>query len=103
MNDDMQCPFKLHVAFSGCDICRALVSRRTSPDMARPTTSVACKVLTRNVQTAIAPNGTICNSGHDAISRFCQYLGASRDRSAYSIQALSQAGEAADCYWPDSM
>lgn len=33
MNGDMHCPFKLHVRFSGYDICRALVSSGELPQI----------------------------------------------------------------------
>jgi hypothetical protein len=91
-------------------LCLSCVGQQwtTSPDIARPTTHgpsarSQCMVLTRNVQTAIGPNGIICNSGTTAFSRFCHSLGAYRDRRASSIKALSQAGEAADCYCSNGM
>lgn len=81
--------FQASRAFSGCDICRALVSSGELPQIwpvrlqashARYLPGVCRRRLPQT-----PPRATL---GHDAFPRFCQSLGASRDRSAYSIQAL---------------
>jgi hypothetical protein len=87
MNGNLQCPFKLHVRFLDAMSVVRWSAVENFPRYVRLQASHA-RYLPGMCRRRLPQTAPFATLGHDAFSRFGQSLGASRDRSAYSIQGL---------------